>query len=225
MKGFEEFLKPTTFLDFNHSIFDHFFDSMPDYDDSKKVAIWLYYQVRDRFLYDPYHLNLNSEALLASSIFTRNRAWCVEKSIVLAALARKKNIPSKLGFAIVTNHIGVDKLTSYLKRPEIVFHGYVSLYLEGNWVKCTPAFDQRICRISQVVPLDFDGENDSLFQAFHGDKKFMQYNHFYGEFTDLPIELMHTEMENHYPHLFQSEYNTRDFSFKYDPKFAKSGLL
>ena len=225
MKGFEEFLKPTNFLDFNHSIFDQFFDSMPDYDDSKNVAIWLYYQVRDGFLYDPYHLNLNSGALQASSIFTRNRAWCVEKSIVLAALARKINIPSKLGFAIVTKHIGVDKLTTYLKRPEIVFHGYVSLYLEGNWVKCTPAFDQRICRISQVLPLDFDGENDSLFQAFNRDKKFMQYNHFYGEFADLPIQLMHNEMENHYPHLFQSEYNTRDFSFKYDPKFAKSGLL
>jgi len=225
MKGFEEFLKPTTFLDFNHSIFDHFFDSMPEYDDSKKVAIWLYYHVRDRFLYDPYHLNLDSEVLLASSVFTKNRAWCVEKSIVLAALARKINIPSKLGFAIVTNHIGVEKLATYLKRPEIVFHGYVSLFLEGKWVKCTPAFDQRICRISQVIPLDFDGENDSLFQAFNGDKKFMQYNHFYGEFADLPIQLMHTEMENHYPHLFEFEHNTRDFSFKYDQKFTKSGLL
>jgi hypothetical protein len=223
MIGFDEFLKPTTFLDYNHSIFDHFFDMLPDHYDSKDVAIWLYNQVRDGFLYDPYHLNLNSEALQASSIFTRNRAWCVEKAIVLAALARKINIPSKLGFAIVTNHIGVDKLTTFLKRPEIVFHGYVSLYLERKWVKCTPAFDQRICRISQVNPLDFDGENDSLFQAYNGEKKFMQYNHFYGEFEDLPIQLMHSEMENHYPHLFELEHNTKVFSFKYDPKFRKLG--
>jgi hypothetical protein len=219
MKGFEEFLAPTSFLDFNATIFDRFFENVPEHFNSKEIAVWLYNRIRDGFIYDPYHLDLKSESLKASFIFTKNRAWCVEKSILLAALARKINIPSKLGFAIVTNHIGVDRLTSYLKRPEIVFHGFVSLYIEGKWVKCTPAFDQRICRISQVTPLEFDGENDSLFQAFEGVCKFMEYNHFYGEFEDLPIQLMHLEMKKYYPHLFEIQYDSRAFSFKYDSNY------
>jgi transglutaminase-like putative cysteine protease len=219
MKGFEEFLAPTSFLDFNDPVFDDFFENVPEHFNSKEIAVWLYNQIRDRFIYDPYHLDLKSESLKASYIFTKNRAWCVEKAIVLAALARKMNIPSKLGFAVVTNHIGVDRLTNYLKRPEIVFHGFVSLYIEGKWVKCTPAFDQRICRISQVTPLEFDGENDSLFQAFEGESEFMEYNHFYGEFEDLPIQLMHLEMKKYYPHLFEIQHDSRAFSFKYDSKY------
>ncbi len=219
MKGFEEFLAPTSFLDFNATIFDRFFENVPEHFNSKEIAVWLYNRIRDGFIYDPYHLDLKSESLKASFIYTKNRAWCVEKSILLAALARKINIPSKLGFAIVTNHIGVDRLTTYLKRPEIVFHGFVSLYIEGKWVKCTPAFDQRICRISQVTPLEFDGENDSLFQAFEGVSKFMEYNHFYGEFQDLPIQLMHLEMKKYYPHLFEIQFDSRAFSFKYDSNY------
>ncbi len=219
MKGFEEFLAPTSFLDFNAPVFDGFFENVPEHFTSKEIAVWLYNQIRDGFIYDPYHLDLKSESLKASYIFTKNRAWCVEKSIVLAALARKVNIPSKLGFAVVTNHIGVEKLTEYLKRPEIVFHGFVSLYIDGKWVKCTPAFDKRICRISKVDPLDFYGNEDSLFQPFVSGKKFMEYLHFYGEFNDLPIELMHKEMERYYPHLFEEVYDTKIFSFKYDSRF------
>lgn len=219
MQGFEKFLEPTVYLDFNNPIFDHFFDNLPDNLDTKNSAIWLYNQVKDGFLYDPYHLNLRPEALQASTIISKNRAWCVEKSILLAALARKIGIPSKLGFAVVTNHIGVEKLAVYLKRPEIVFHGYVSLYLHGKWVKCTPAFDKRICRISQVEPLFFDGENDSLFQAYAADQRFMEYNHFYGEFQDLPIQLMHQEMQSYYPHLFEELHDTKVFSFKFDRKY------
>lgn len=219
MEGFEKFLEETPILNFNDPIFQSFFDSMPKLVNSKETAIWLYNKTRDGFLYDPFHLNLKSENLKASYVFNKKRAWCVEKSIVLAALARKMNIPSKLGFAIVTNHIGVTRLTNYLKIPEIVFHGYVSLYIEGKWVKCTPAFDTKICRLSQVAPLEFDGENDSLFQAFSGDHQFMEYNHFYGEFDDLPIQLMHLEMKKYYPHLFAEDYDTKAFSFKYDSTF------
>jgi len=80
-------------------------------------------------------------------------------------------------------------------------------------VKCTPAFDQRICRVSGVTPLDWDGETDSLFQEFDQGKLFMEYKHFYGTFNDVPIELMNAEMKAHYPHLFEEMYDSKDFSF------------
>lgn len=209
----KEYLCETPFLDFQHVSFEAFTAGIDPTLPEKEKAIALYFLVRDAFLYDPYHLDLTSDGLKASNVLSKKRSWCVEKSSVLAACLRKFGIPSRLGYAIVTNHIGVEKLTHYLRREEIVFHGFVDVYLNGKWVKCTPAFDQRICRVSGVTPLDWDGETDSLFQEFDQGKKFMEYKHFYGTFNDVPIELMNVEMKAHYPHLFEETYDSKEFSF------------
>lgn len=209
----KEYLCETPFLDFQHDSFDAFTVEIDSNLTEKEKAIALYFLVRDAFLYDPYHLDLTSEGLKASNVLSKKRSWCVEKSSVLAACLRKFGIPSRLGYAIVTNHIGVEKLTNYLRRDEIVFHGFVDVFLNGKWVKCTPAFDQRICRVSGVTPLDWDGETDSLFQEFDQGQKFMEYKHFYGTFNDVPIELMNAEMKAHYPHLFEDVYDSKEFSF------------
>lgn len=209
----KEYLCETPFLDFQHVSFDAFTVGIDPNLPDKEKAIALYFLVRDAFLYDPYHLDLTHEGLKASNALSKKRSWCVEKSSVLAACLRKFGIPSRLGYAIVTNHIGVEKLTHYLRREEIVFHGFVDVFLNGQWVKCTPAFDQRICRVSGVTPLDWDGEKDSLFQEFDQGKKFMEYKHFYGTFNDVPIELMNSEMKAHYPHLFEDMYDSKEFSF------------
>jgi transglutaminase-like putative cysteine protease len=211
----EEYLKDTVFLDYKNSNFDIFLDDMDPYLPKKELGTTLYYKVRDAFLYDPYHLDLTESGLTASNVLGKKRAWCVEKSSVLAAAARKFGIPSRLGYAIVTNHVGVEKLSQYLRREEIVFHGFVELFIEGKWVKCTPAFDQRICRVSGVSALDWDGEHDSLFQEFDHGRKFMEYLHFYGMFDDVPIELMNAEMKKYYPHLFEEVYDSKEFSFKH----------
>lgn len=180
----------------------------------KAKAIGLYLKVRDGFLYDPYHLDLRPEALRASSIIGKPRAWCVEKAIVCCAGMRALGIPARLGFGIVKNHIGVEKLKSYLRRDEIVFHGFVEAKLDGRWTKCTPAFDRRICRLSRVEPLEWDGTEDSLFQAFRGEEQYMEYLRFYGVFEDVPFRLMHEEMEKYYPHLFSDPIVTAEFSFR-----------
>lgn len=207
------FLKETQFLDFSHPLFDVFVEKIDTTVSDKEKAIQLYYLVRDGFLYDPHHLDLRRNALKGSTILTKKRAWCVEKGIVLAAAARKLGIPSKLGYAIVINHIGSDRLEKYLHKKEIVFHGYVSLFINEKWVKCTPAFDKNVCRINKVTPLEWDGEQDSMFQEFEGENQFMEYIHFYGEFDDVPIELMNQEMEKHYPHLFKNRLESKEFSF------------
>lgn len=210
-----EFLKETSFLDFKSPTFNDFLKGVPLFDDKKDTAISLYKKVRESFLYDPYHLDLRHEGLTASSILLKKRAWCVEKAIVLAACARRFDIPSRLGYAIVINHIGVEKLQQYLNREEIVFHGYVELFLNDKWIKCTPSFDSRICRLSNVSVLDWDGENDSLFQPYQGDNRFMEYVYDYGSFQDVPIDLMNAEMKKYYPHLFEIKFDSKDFSFRH----------
>lgn len=211
----ENYLSETFYLNFNDPSFDDFLKDVNTNLTKKEIALQLYYLVRDSFTYDPYHLDITREGLQASNIFKKKRAWCVQKATLLAACARKFAIPSRLGYAIVVNHIGVEKLTFYLKRNEIVFHGYVELFIDGKWVKCTPSFDKNICRLSNVAPLNWDGENDSMFQAYQKDEKFMEYLKYYGEFEDVPVDLMNSEMQKNYPHLFENEFNTKHFSFKH----------
>lgn len=212
----QSYLEETKFLNFNHPQFDDFLNKFQPSSHPTENAIKLYEFVRDAFLYDPYHLDLRDEALRASAIILKKRAWCVEKAIVLATCLRKVGVPARLGFAIVKNHVGVEKLTHYLRRPEIVFHGYVDVYLENKWSKCTPAFDTRICNFNKVDVLVWDGKTDSLFQEYVHEQQYMTYEHQYGEFDDVPIDLMHSEMKKFYPHLFENKYNSKEFSFQHN---------
>jgi transglutaminase-like putative cysteine protease len=214
------FLEETHSLNFNHPDFNEFLKGFNFSDNPTENVKEAYFKIRDLFLYDPYHLDLNKNALIASEIIKKRRAWCVEKALIMVACCRAIGIPARFGFAIVTNHIGVEKLTNYLRRHEIVFHGYVEVFLENKWIKCTPAFDKRVCRLSGVSTLDWDGKNDSMFQEFENGKKFMEYLHFYGEFADIPFELMHQEMKKYYPHLFATNFDSKEFSFKYDLDFS-----
>jgi hypothetical protein len=180
----------------------------------EKQAESLFEKVREDFRYDPYHLDLRPHALVASNIIQKKTAWCVEKAIVLTSGFRALGYPAKIGFGIVINHIGVEKLNKYLRRPEIVFHGYVAVLYNNKWQKLTPAFDSIVCRASRVHPMNWDGDCDVMFQEF--DKKggkFMEYIHYYGEFKDVPVELMNAEMKKYYPHLFEEQYVSKEFSF------------
>lgn len=196
-----------------------FLSHIPKMNDQKTQAIAIYEYVREAFIYDPYHLDLRMEGLKAEKIVQQKRAWCVEKAVVATACFRYFGIPSRLGFGIVTNHLGADKLEHYLRKKEIVFHGFSEVFLDGKWVKCTPAFDRRVCRLNGVEPLVWDGETDSLLQAYKGEERFMEYIHFYGSFDTVPMELMHQEMKLHYPHLFENWIEGKEFSFHFEKKY------
>ena len=78
----ENYLQSTPFLDFDQIEWLPF--SIDESKTTKELAVELYFKVRDHFLYDPYHLDLRLDALKASNILKKRRAWCVEKAIVFA---------------------------------------------------------------------------------------------------------------------------------------------
>jgi len=211
----ESSLKPSKNVDFFDEHIQDYIKEFKDLTDKKVISVQLYEKVRDGFLYDPYHLDISSDGLIASKVIHKKRAWCVEKSLVMIACLRALGIPARFGFAIVVNHLGIEKLETYLKRKEIVFHGFVSVFLNGKWVICTPAFDRKVCRLAGVEPLVWDGEMDSMFQEFTQDKKHMEYIKYYGFYDEIPFDLMRSEMEKYYPHLFKESWNSKEFSFEY----------
>lgn len=56
-----------------------------------------------------------------------------------------------------------------MKTDVFQWHGYVDIYLEGKWVKATPAFNKSLCDKFGWLPLEFDGRNDSIYHPY--DKK------------------------------------------------------
>jgi len=211
----QQFLSPTEFLDSDH-------DSVREYAEKNTVgasndterAIKLYYAVRDDFQYDPYVLDLRRESLRASKLLTKKRGYCVEKAVLLAAAARSVGIPSRLSFYIVRNHIATEKLSKALEKDYLVFHGAAEMFLEGKWVKATPAFNRRLCDFLGVDPIEFDGTSDAIFQEY--DRKgnvFMEYLHEYGAFDDMPYQMFLDELEKHYPHITNN------------PRFVTDGLI
>lgn len=204
---FDFYLKPGRFVDSdNERVIAYARQWANTSTDPIEQVLSLYYRIRDDFMYYPYHINLNPKALKASVLLSKDKGYCIEKANLLAATARALGIPSRLGFAIVQNHIGTARLEKILRTNKLVFHGYTELYLQDKWVKATPAFDKHLCDKLGVQPLEFDGHEDSVFQEYSKDgSQFMEYLHDYGQFSDLPYDLMLSEFRKHYPHLFQAE--------------------
>jgi transglutaminase-like putative cysteine protease len=112
-----EYLLPTEFLDFDHSLARDFADTnMFGAKSETEKAVKLYYAVRDGFQNHRYLLDLRQEDLKASNLLTRNRDNCVVKAILLGARARAVGVPSRLSFFIVRNHLATEKLEKKLKK-------------------------------------------------------------------------------------------------------------
>ena len=210
MKDFESYLSPGFYTDSDHpAVIDYVNGKTIGLESIEDKIVALYKAVRDDFRYYPYHLILKPAALKASHLLTKDYGYCVEKSNLFAACIRVLSIPSKLCFANVRNHLATERVEAYLKTDLMVFHGYVEIYLNEKWLKVTPVFDTLICERLGVAVLDFDGENDSIFQeSDKAGNPFMHYEHYYGSFGDLPFELFVSELKKHYPHLFEKKIPT-----------------
>ena len=157
--------------------------------DPREQAVSLYYAVRDGIRYDPYTIDLSIEGIRASATLKSGRGWCVAKAILLAACCRALGIPARLGFADVRNHLTTQRMRDRMKTDVFFWHGYTAIYLEGVWVKATPAFNTELCERFRLKPLDFDGRSDSIYHPFDIEgKKHMEYLAYRGEFADVPID-------------------------------------
>lgn len=166
-----------------------------------EYALKAYYYIRDAWPYNPYRFSLIENDWSASEISAHKTGHCLDKAILLISVLRAKNIPARLGLAKVKNHIAVDDIVEKFGNDVLVPHGYVELYLSGKWVKATPAFNKTLCEKLNVAPLDFDGNNDSLFQSYDssGTTEFMEYLEDYGTFNRVPLAFMLDLMKETYP--------------------------
>jgi transglutaminase-like putative cysteine protease len=165
-------------------------------------AVKLYYAVRDEIRYDPYSAVLSIEGLKATHTLAERVGWCVPKAILLAACCRALGVPARLGYADVRNHLATTRMRERMRTEIYHWHGYTSIHLEGKWVKATPAFNLSMCEKFGLLPLEFDGREDSIFQPFDaGGERHMEYVLDRGEHADVPLASMQKTFAEVYAHL------------------------
>lgn len=174
-------------------------DLIAGIEDPRERAVALYYRVRDDFRYDPYGIDRSREGFRASWVLENGRGFCVSKATLLAAVARVAGIPARLGYADVRNHLTSERLRAAMGTDVFTWHGYTELRIEGRWVKATPAFNLSLCEKTGVVPLEFDGREDSVFHPFDtSGKRHMEYLTDHGTFEDVPYDRIMAGWAEHY---------------------------
>ncbi|WP_291726124.1 transglutaminase-like domain-containing protein [Bernardetia sp.] len=208
-----KYLEPTYYLDFEDDSIQSLVSEFKTYAlSNKEKAIRVYTKVRDNWKYYPYDISLSEEKYKASYIAQKEVGNCVEKSILLIACLRALEIPSRLHLGKVKNHIAVERLTEKFGSNELTPHGMVNVYLNGKWLKMSPAFNKSLCVKLNVEPLDFDGENNSFLQQYNNQgTRFMEYTDDYGYFDDVPLDFMRNNLRKHYPHIFDVDEKITEF--------------
>lgn len=212
---FAPYLQPTYFLDHQSAEVQRFTGKIcAAHMDDREKAIKLYNAVRDSILYDPYDIEKSRSSFKASSVLKKKSGYCVPKAILLAALGRQQGIPTRLGYADVTNHISTKRLTEWIGTNLFIYHGYTEFYLNDRWVKATPAFNLSLCRRFNILPLEFDGTHDSIFHEYDTQgHKHMEYVKEHGHFADLPFEILFQAYEKVYPNIFSRKEQLKENNF------------
>jgi transglutaminase-like putative cysteine protease len=156
--------------------------------DPVQKSVALFYFVRDEIHYSVYMISTYFEDFRASVTLERRRGYCVQKAILLAALARAVGIPSRLAFAKIRNHRVPEHVVKQTGTNILPSHGYTQLYIHGTWISVTPAFDRSLCEKSGLPPAEFDGVHDALLSDtdLYG-RPFIEYLEKYEPQPDFPF--------------------------------------
>lgn len=186
----EQYLAATDIIDWEHpEIRAYAADIVGGCGDPRECAVRLYYAVRDGVRYDPYYPFHRADYYRASRVLEAGRGFCIPKVSLLCALGRACGIPCRAGFATVRNHLATPQLLEFIGSDLFVYHGFTEFFLDGRWVKATPAFNRELCARHGVQPLEFDGRHDSIFQPYNMEsRRFMEYVEFHGTYADIPVE-------------------------------------
>lgn len=200
MNEMEKYLRPSPTIDSdNVAIKQKALNLTEGKNYTPEKAKSLFYWVRDNIKYNPFVPLEVMENYRASKTFQRGEGFCVEKASVLAAFARAVGIPARLHLADIRNYLVSDRLLEVMGTNLFSYHGYTELYIGGKWVKATPAFDMKMCQENRIIPVEFDGKNDAIFQSHNIDGKLhIEYVADHGYHVDVPVDDILAAWDKHY---------------------------
>ena len=94
---------------------------------------------------------------------------------------------------------------------------HAELWLDGAWVKATPAFNIELCDRFGLLPLEFDGRADSLYHPFDkAGHRHMEYVHEHGSFNDMPLARIVEDFDRVSPGMVAANSALKSASFEAD---------
>ena len=186
----EQYLKPTQTIDSDsQSIIEKANSLSKDCVSAEESAVRLFYFVRDEIRYNIYMTSVFIEDFKASSVLDWGKGYCVQKAVLLSALARAAKIPRRLVFAMIKNHRVPEHIVKKLGSNIFPRHGYNQFFLNENWVSVAATFDRDLCEKNDLPAVEFDGKNDAILPG--KDLKGNPYIEYIEKFSpceDLPFE-------------------------------------
>ena len=190
-QDFRIYLEPTFVVDSDSEIIRDKAASLTEQQNLlRDKAVKLFYFVRDKIEYNPYQAfqAFDLSDYCASRTLQRGDGYCIQKAVVLTALARAVDIPARLGFADVINHPAPKKLIEMMGTNVFIYHGYSEFWLNDKWIKATPAFNIEMCKKFGIKPVEFNGISDSILHKRNKKGELhIEYIRYRGTFPDLPF--------------------------------------
>ena len=210
-------LRATALIDSDHPDIVAFARAHDPSGSERERAVALYLAVRDGVRYDPYRIDLSEDGMRASTALRQGHGWCVPKAALLAAVCRAAGLHARLGYADVRNHMSTERLRQTMQTDVFIWHGYTDLWIDGQWVKATPAFNIELCDKFGLLPLDFDGHSDSIYHPYdRAGHRHMEYVHQRGTFDDMPLAQITADFRRVYANWMQAQDSLHGASFEQD---------
>ena len=204
--AFEAYRRPGTLIDSDHPDIIAYARRVAGAGSEREKALRLYYAVRDDLRYDPYSTPMKREAYRASTTLAAGHGYCVNKAGLMAAVCRAAGIPARVGYADVRNHMTTKRLAELMGCDTFYYHGYTDVWLDGRWVKATPAFNKELTERFGLRPLDWDAVGDSIYHPFDlGGRRHMEYLAYRGTFADIPFDEIRDAFRHYYPRLSREQ--------------------
>ena len=205
---FDAYRRPGRLVDSDHPDIIAYARRVAGEGSDREKALRLYYAVRDDLRYDPYTTPMKRDAYRASTTLAAGHGYCVNKAGLMAAVCRAVGIPARVGYADVRNHMTTRRLAELMGCDTFYYHGYTDVWLDGRWVKATPAFNKGLTDKFGLKPLDWDGVSDSIYHPFDlSGRRHMEYLAYRGVFADIPFDEIRDAFRHYYPRLAQLQEN------------------
>lgn len=186
-------------------------------ENARERAVALYLAVRDGFRDDPYRIDLSPAGMRASSVIAQGSGWCVPKAALMVAACRAAGQHARLGDADVRKHLSTVRSRQTMQTDVFIWHGYADIWLQGQWVKATPAFQTELCDKFGLLPLAFDGLSDSVDHPFDkAGQRRMEYMKQRGCFDDMPLTLTVADFQAVDPGWMAAQGALQNASFAHD---------
>lgn len=158
-------------------------------DDNMERAVRLFYFVRDSIKYNVYMISVFEDDFKASRVLGWGKGYCVQKAVLLTALARAVGIPSRLVFAKIKNHRLPPHVFDFTGTDTFPRHGYNQFFLNRKWVNAAATFDRKLCENNSLPAVEFNGKEDAVLpnRDLQG-RPYITYLEKFSPTADLPFE-------------------------------------